>query len=734
MTRLRLQFLLAAALVVFSLAARAEEDSGMEILSGKAEFSLRDKSLTVKSNAVIKWNGAVLCADTVTVDQETGETLADGNVRIQWNDQVWNGDHVRYNFTTHQMQTAEFRTGKSPFLAGGEGLHGFLTNRLATNQLYFATNGFVTTDDFSTPAYTVRARHVRLIPGKRIEASDAVVYLGDVPVLYLPYYSRNLGERADNFNFSPGYRSAFGAFLLNNYTWFLGNDLDGKLHLDYREKRGLGFGPDFNFHLGRWGDGSLRYYYLQDQSPGTNLAGVNLPHNRERVYFSYLASPWTNFTFKSLARYQSDTDMVKTFFEGEYRDDPQQDTFAEANKFWQNWSLDVFAQPRVNDFYETVARLPDVRLTGFRQQIGESPLYYESQSSVGYYRRLFAETNSIDLGLDYEAARADTYHQLTLPETFFGWLNVTPRLGGRFTYYSKATGAGATTDEIYREVLNTGGEVSFKAWRLWPQAESKLLDLDGVRHIIVPSVNYVYVPRPNHTPDQLPAFDYELPSLRQLPVEFYEYNAIDSIDTENVIRFGLNNKLQTKRDGQVEDFLRWELSTDWRLRPQTNQETFSDLYSDLAFRPRHWITLESQTRYDINAGHWRMLLHTLTFEPNDKWSWTVGHFYLRDDFENTPTALGQGNNLITSSMFYRLNENWGLRATHDFDARDGQMQEQYYTVYRDFRSWTAAITGGVLEDVNGQKDYRVSFSFSLKAMPSNKLGRDTADHLSMLGQ
>ena len=29
------------------------------------------------------------------------------------------------------------------------------------------------------------------------------------------------------------------------------------------------------------------------------------------------------------------------------------------------------------------------------------------------------------------AANGITYHQVLLPETFFGWLNVTPRAGGR---------------------------------------------------------------------------------------------------------------------------------------------------------------------------------------------------------------------------------------------------------------------------------------------------------------
>ena len=93
-------------------------------------------------------------------------------------------------------------------------------------------------------------------------------------------------------------------------------------------------------------------------------------------------------------RYQSDTNIVREFFEGEYRQNPQPSTYVEVNKYWQNFSLDTYVQPRVNNFLETVERLPDVRLTGYRQQLGASPVYYESESSVGYYRRLFAETNS----------------------------------------------------------------------------------------------------------------------------------------------------------------------------------------------------------------------------------------------------------------------------------------------------------------------------------------------------
>ena len=737
MTRLPAIFFAAVVSAGAALAApvQLEQDKDL-VIKGTVDFSLRNNSATFTNGAEIIWYGAVMSANRGSLNKETGEIIADGNVRIQQDDQIWTGEHVLYNFTNHQMSTAEFRMGRPPVFAVGRGLRGDITNNV-----YYATNAFVTTDDFSEPGFRIRASHIRLIPpipGRsapgRIVARNATLWLGDVPVFYFPYYSRNLGDRANNFNFTPGYGSLYGGFLLSDYTWFLNDPVDGKLHLDYRSKHGVGLGPDFNFHLGRWGEAQFRYYYLPDDEPGTNIAGVALPENRQRIHFSYQATPWTDLNVKALVRYESDSDIVKTFHQGEYRENPQPDTFVEVNKAWSNFSLDVLTQPRVNNFLETVERLPDVKLTGFRQQIGVTPLYYESESSVGYYRRLFVETNNVPTGLDYEAARADTYHQITLPKTLFGWLNLTPRVGGRFTYYSEAQGPSATTAETYRGVFNTGLEISFKAARVWPELQSKVLDLDGVRHIVQPTANYVYVPKPNHTPAELPMFDYELPSLRQLPVTYPDYNAIDSIDSQNVVRLGINNKLQTKRDGKVEDFLKWELVTDWRLDPGTNQGTFGDLYSDLTFKPRSWLRLESQTRYDLDGGSFRMLLHTVTFEPNNVWSWTVGHFYLRDDLARLPTSLGKGNNIITSSLFYRVNENWGFRGTQHFDALNGRMQEQYYTLYRDLRSWTVAVTGGVRDNGLGPKDYNIAFSFSLKALPRGQLGADTVRPYSLLGQ
>jgi LPS-assembly protein len=733
--RATLTFAVLCSALLLTFAAQAQSDEPIEIISGISEMDLKSQVVSNANGVELKWYGAVLSADHAWVNTTNGDSVAEGKVRIQRDNQVFVGERIQYNFKTKQMVAEQFRTGRAPVFAAGRGLHGD-----TTNQTYSATNAFVTSDDFSQPILRLRAHHIKIIPGKRIEATHAVLYVGDVPVFYFPYYSRNLGERANNFNFIPGYRTSYGEFLLTSYTWFLNPELDGKLHLDYRSARGLGYGPDANFHLGRWGEGSFKYYYTYDNDPASGTNGLDAPveSSRQRVYFSYQANPATNLNVKSLVRYQSDIGVVKNFFEGEYRQDPQPDTFVEVNKFWQNFSLDVLVHPRVNDFYETVERLPDVRLSGFRQQLWSTPVYYQSESSVGYYERLFAETNGAPIpSPNFAATRADTYHQLLLPETFFGWLNFTPRAGARFTYYSETTGPGATNfsaSEEGRAVFNTGAEVSFKASRLWPELESKAFGLDGLRHIIEPSVNYVFVPRPNVQPNELPQFDYVLSSFGLLPIEFPEFNAIDSVDSAETFRLGLRNKLQTKRGGKVVDYLDWEVFTDWRLRPHTNQETFSDLYSDLVWRPWSWLTVQSQTRFGINEDALNMSLVNLTFQPNNTWSWTVGHFYLRNDFNSSdPTALGPGNDLITSSMFWRVNENWGFRATHHYDVQGHRLQEQYYTIYRDLRFWTVALTAGVRDSEGGPRDVTVAFTFSLKAFPQFPLGHDTVRPYSLLG-
>jgi LPS-assembly protein len=732
--------------------SRAQQPSGYKFWTldqvipggphGMAGYDFATGSM-VGTNILIQHEDATLMADHVSWNEQNGQVIADGHVRIERASQIWVGDHIVYNFKTHLVESGTFRTGRAPIFVQGQEIRANLTNNT-----YVLRGVYATTDNVNKPAYYVQAGRMIIVPGKYIEAWNAVLYVKGVPLFYYPYFHHGLGPGANNLNFMPGDDSLYGPFLLTTYNWRLNDALDGRLHLDYRVDRGFAGGPDINLHLGQWGNSQLKYYYLYDidpnQSVNTNAFQNigSIPKNRERLYYAWQATPYTNVNAKALVNYQSDQLVLHDFFQSEYSENPQPNTFIEANPYWNNWSLDALTTPRINDFFDQVERLPELQLTGYRQEIFDTPVYYESQSSIGYYEKFFAGTNTLfgitnNTPSPFGAGRADTFQQLLLPETFFGWLNFTPRVGERVTWYSPEQGPAGTNSQTTRFVFNTGADVSFKASQLWPDATNSILDIDGLRHIVVPSVSYVYVPQPNDTPNNLPQFDTQLPSLLILPVQYPDYNDIDSVDSQNVLRFGLRNTLQTKRDGHLDNLLDWNLMLDWNLTPnsQTNaiftqpQKTFDDLYSDLIFKPRPWIALESQLRYGINDNHLNMSFHQITFTPSDRWSWGLGHWYLHQNF------IDPGDDIITSTFFYRLNENWGLRSSHYFNANNGRLQEQDYSLYRDLRSWTAALTFRLINNGGGQPvDYGVAFSISLKASPRYGVGSDAVHPYELLGE
>ena len=685
---------------------------------------------------------AFVIADKGQLNQETGEVFAEGNVSLQSEDRVFTSDRLFYNFRTRSMQTDNFRAGQAPFFVEGTNIKGD-----ETKNEYSAEDVWLTTDDRSDPLLKIRTRSLSISPGKFIEARGATLYAGNVPVFYFPYYRRRLDQPPNHWSITPGYRSRYGMFFEGTYNWHLSDRLNGAARLDYRTLRGLAGGLDVNYDLGQAGQGDASVYILDDRDPQSGAGSrsgsteFTTRTDRHRLSLYHSVNVQTNLTAKLLLQDQSDPFMNRDFFESDFRRNPQPASHIEIAKHWDNYSLSLLAQPQVDDFYQTVERLPELRATGLRQRLGSTPLFHESETSLGHFRFSPAD-DQLHLG-EYEAFRADTHHQLLLSQTYFGWLNVTPHAGARLTHYDSRSGgdpALSQAGDVDRFVFNTGVELSFKASSTWDDAQSSLLDVDGLRHIVQPMMNYVFVPEPSDRPWELPQFDRDLHSLRLRPIDFPDYNSIDTIDSRNVLRLGIRNRLQTKRLGEVDDVLNWELFTDWRLETAVHEARFNDVYSDLELKPRSWLLLGSELRYDPNERLLNESNHTISLLPNDRWSLTLGHRYLRDwspdelkerypydpFFENLLDEDWRwGNNLVYSRVYYRLNEEWGFRMIHQFETSDGTMEEQSYSLYRDLSSVTSALRFRLRDHRSGKNDFSVSLMFSLKALPSLGLGDDS---------
>ena len=734
---------------LFSADPATNGDSVWEIESlepGEFDYNIKQGKVALNDRFRITFKeqgeSVFVIADKGQLDQSTGEIFAKGNVTLQSEDRVFTSDRLYYNFQTRSMQTDNFRAGQTPFFVEGINIKGD-----ANKNEYSAQEVLLTSDDRSDPLLKLRTRSLNISPGKYLEAKGVTFYAGNVPIFYFPYYKRRLEQPPNHWSITPGYRSRYGMFFEGAYNWNLSDQLKGKANLDYRSLRGLAGGLDVDYDLGLLGDGDVSVYIMNDRDPqsgaGSRSGSIEFTDrtDRHRLSLFHSVNIETNFTAKLLLQDQSDRFMNRDFFESEFRQDPQPESHIEIAKHWENFSVSLLAQPQVDDFYQTVERLPELRVTGLRQRLGETPLFYESETSVGYFE--FSPASDDSELTSYQALRGDTHQQLLLPSNYFNWLNVIPHAGFRFTHYGSRSSDESDfgqMNDIDRSVFNTGIEFSFKASSAFPDAKLSLLDVDGLRHVVQPMANYIFVPDPNKRPWELPQFDRELHSLRLRPIDFPDYNSIDTIDSRNVIRIGVRNRLQTKRFGLVDDVLNWELFTDWRLDTGMYEERFNDVYSDLEVKPRSWLLLGSELRYDPNKRLLNESNNTISLLPNNKWSLTLGHRYLRDltqdelkgFFPYDPffeDSLGEnwrwGNNLLYSRLYYRFNEDWGFRMIHQFEASDGTMEEQSYSVYRDFSSITSALRFRLRDHRGGKNDFSVSLLFSLKAIPRINLGDDS---------
>ena len=221
-------------------------------------------------------------------------------------DQIWIGEHITYNFKTHQMQSEQFRTGKAPVFAAGQELEGDTSNKVYNCAPRVRDDGRRERSGLSHPRepHQDRPRQIHR------DVECGAVRRATCRRFIFRITGATSGRTRTTGILCRGYRSSYGPYILDTYTWWLNDAVDGKFHLDYREKRGPGVGPDLNLHLGQWGDASFKYYYMHDhdQYDGTN--GLpdfgSIPENRQRVYFGWQATPSTNLNVKALVNYQSD--------------------------------------------------------------------------------------------------------------------------------------------------------------------------------------------------------------------------------------------------------------------------------------------------------------------------------------------------------------------------------------------------------------------------------------------
>lgn len=229
-------------------------------------------------------------ADRLILDNRLREIQAEGNVILRFlgdqatADDELRADALRYNFGEGEGVAfgAEGSAGPMFFRSrppSEDDLPGLAPlQQVSRNQSIFRHTEF-TTCDFKVPHYFIRANEIIIVAGDRIFFRKAAVYVGGVPVLYLPFYTRSL-VGANPWSIQLGSGGRTGTRVRVGYQFehrvsepsFEDDEVyvdrsggQARWFADFLSRRGLGGGMEYDYffdferHRGR-----LQAYAIQD--------------------------------------------------------------------------------------------------------------------------------------------------------------------------------------------------------------------------------------------------------------------------------------------------------------------------------------------------------------------------------------------------------------------------------------------------------------------------------------
>lgn len=668
------------------------------VVNGDSVEYYQDKKEVIGTgNIMITYQDVVLTCDKIIVNLTTHDSEATGNVKVTQKDAYFSGDKMIYNFDTRQGSVVGGYLNAKPIYGRASSLE-----KEANKDEFGLKNGYITTCDFDKPHYRIEAKQVKVYLNDKIVARNIFLYIGNVPVLYLPYYVQPLtGDRKSHITVMPGQGKDWGYYALIAYRYYFSDKSKGDILLDYRSKKGLAEG--INHYLDSdVGKGAFKFYYTHEND---SLAYEKTGDVQSRYRYQY-RHRWDIENTDTTAIFEfnklSDPNVIKDYFYNEYEeigDTP--DNYLTFITSKRDFSTEFTLRKSFNKFYTVVERLPEYKIDILNYRIGDSSFYYSGQASGVYLNKTYGTFANVSEQKDVSTIRFDASNKFSYAARFFRALSVTPYALTRQTYYSR--NKWGDTNEI-RTLFTEGVDTSMKFYKVYDvQSDFMGLDINKLRHIITPTANYYHTHQPTISPDNLNQFD-----------------EIDAFDTENGVKLGLENRLQTKRmeGDQMKsvDLMTFTVSSDYMFRLDKDfwskkSDKFRSVDMKLELIPYSWLYITS----DMSINTKKYMVQSTSFDVvaygGDKWSLATSFRY--EDVETGKTTL------ISLDGTYKINDKWKIRAYERFNAEKGSFEEQEYTISRDLHCWVAELTYSIAEEFSNHTFWIV---FKLKAFPDYPVG------------
>lgn len=550
-------------------------------------------------------------ADEVNFRPETGDFAARGHIRFQGpNSLDFQGEEAGGNFKQRRIKTEAYRAQLDKVYVHGEQAEYSLEPLPAHLELKSAG---ITTCSYEKPHYQVAASHVVYYPDDQyFKVYNAVVKVGPVPILYIPYLVADK-DWFEDFGLKFGYSSQWGGILGIEKRFKLSEELSSKFYADIRSRGAAQVGDELVYETktsetrvdvaGMWDEVSLRdinnVTIGGQRSPDGIYQGFKVDNYRYRgiaFHRQDLGEYAYGLSLRGRAEVLNDYMTLQDWYPEEYQANPQGLTYAELAWDRDRYILDVYARAKVNYFETVNEKLPELSLEMPRQRLFGTPFEYQSRTAADGMRMSWREFDWSERmnSPDYEAVRLDTLHMLYYPFEMAGnRIQMTPRVGARGTYYSATSSKAVDTanlnglfdldnpqnlsylkgmgsnpfwnNQVYnfydtegsgeaRVQGEFGWEAATKYYRTWHDYDGKFLglQLDGLRHVVQPYANYTYISRPNVDTDHLLFFDQT-----------------DQLTRQDFVQLGTRQRWETRKENRIYTFARLDTYANLRVERDT---------------------------------------------------------------------------------------------------------------------------------------------------------------------
>jgi len=519
-------------------------------------------------------------------------------------------------------------------------------------------NGYLTTCDLVDPHYRISLDSARIKPDKWVKMRSATFRVGRVPVFYLPAVSQRLDSGSPfAFYADPAISSRDGFQLLTTVSYrteAARYDFD----LDYRGHKGPGFGFGFEqVQPGRRTE--FKTYYIHDLDRHRDGYRGELWHR----------SAWPRSEGEDTLRLEahtfSEAGFLKDFFWRESTTDRDRESRLAYAVNRSGYYLGAAVEGELDDFYNRTEYLPVLRLYRPARSLGP-----------GYWQ---GDLEAAALARDFGGRRRET-GRVHLVETLSGFR---PLLGGTWRPFASAgatlySGMTEGSENRVRSLFQSGFNLDWKFGRRYGPEEAE----EGWTHYLEPRISVLSR------------------DIGERPGRFYQYDLIDSLDSDQVVSLQLTNRLLAGPSGEGREALRFDLKGDYSLK----RGRPGDLYSLINYSPDPAFSFYSEGDCDLDRLAWRSLSSSMVWH-RPPFDFGLSHSYQRNESE-----------LLTPFVSLPLGRRWRLETRVAFNLKDDGLESREVSLWKDMHCWEGRF--GVYHD---RKETEVYLLFYPKIFPGRSL-------------